>query len=263
MILVADNLQITNPVIFQALEEMNPEPIRSLIIKCIAAGAQMVDINAGPLTRAPEQKMSFLVETVQSVTTVPLLLDTTNPRALEAGLKVAIPPVIINGFSLEPVKLEKILPLAGMFDADIIGYLLHPHGQVPREEAERMEIAIALFDSYRKAGLSPDRLIIDPIIAPVLWENGHLQDAGILSVIRQLPDLLGFPVRTIAGLSNLTSGGQGTSEKRLLLERAYLAMLAASGLTVALMNILHTETVKVARACDALLTEKIFTWEDL
>jgi 5-methyltetrahydrofolate corrinoid/iron sulfur protein methyltransferase len=263
MILVADNLSITNRVISQALEEMDPEPIRSLVKRCLAAGAQMIDINSGPLTREPERKMSFLAETVQSVTGVPLLLDTANPRALAAGLAVATPPVIINGFSLEPVKLEKILPLAGRFDADIIGYLLYPHGQVPREEAERMEIAVALFDAYRKAGLSPDRLIIDPIIAPVLWENGHLQDAGLLSVIRQLPDLLGFPVRTIAGLSNLTTGGQGTSEKRLLLERAYVPMLAASGLSMILMNSFHAETVKVANACNALLTEKIFTWEDL
>lgn len=222
----------------------------------------MIDINSGPLTREPERKMRFLVETVQSVTDVPLLLDTANPRALAAGLATAIHPPIINGFSMEPVKLEKILPLAKKYDTDIIGYLLYPHGQVPRGEVERMEIAVALFEAVQKVSLCPDRLIIDPIIAPVLWENGTLQDAGILNVIRRLPDLLGYPVRTIAGVSNLTTG-RGNYEKKLLLEQAYLPMLAASGLSVALLNIFHAKTVQVAKACNALLNDPIFTWEGI
>jgi 5-methyltetrahydrofolate corrinoid/iron sulfur protein methyltransferase len=261
--LVADNLQITNRTIAQAVEQMNPEPIRYLVQQSLAAGAQMIDINSGPLPRDPELKMSFLVEAVQSVTDLPILLDTANPKALAAGLAAAKNEAIINGFSLEPAKLESILPLAKQFKADIIGYLLHPHGQVPREETERMSIAVALFSEIQNAGIDPHQLIIDPIIAPVLWENGHLQDAGILNVIRNLPDLLGFPVRTIAGISNLTTGGQGRLEKRLLLERTYLSMLAASGLSMALLNILHAETVKTAKAASLLLSTGIFTWEEI
>jgi 5-methyltetrahydrofolate corrinoid/iron sulfur protein methyltransferase len=263
MILVADNLQITHRIISRAVAEMNPAPIREMVRKCIAAGARMIDINSGPLPREPERKMAFLVEAVQSVTELPLLLDTANPRAMIGGLEAATNPVIINGFSLEPVKLEKILPLAKKFDTDIVGYLLYPQGQVPRDETERMAIAVALFEAYQKAGLDPDRLIIDPIIAPVLWENGNIQNSGSLNVIRQLPDLLGYPPRTIAGLSNLTTGGQGNLEKRLLLERSYLPMLAASGLSMALMNIFHTETVTVAKTCNALLSENIFAWEEI
>lgn len=263
MILAADNLQITLPEMAKAMEEMNPEPIQSLVRRCVAAGAQMIDINSGPLSREPERKMRFLVETVESATEVPLLLDTANPNALAAGLAAATQPPIINGFSLEPKKLEKILPLAKHYGVDSIGYLLYPSGQVPREEAERMEIAVALFEAYRRAGLDPERLIIDPIIAPVLWESGNRQNAGILNVIRQLPELLDFPVRTIAGLSNLTSGKLGNLEKRLLLAQAYLPMLAASGLSMVLLNIFHTKTVRTAKACDALLKDEIFTWEGI
>ena len=69
-----------------------------------------------------------------------------------------------------------------------------------------------------------------------------------------------MPVRTIAGLSNLTTG-QGEKEKKLRLEGAYLPMLAASGLNMVLMNAFHTETVRIARACNALLRDNIFTWE--
>lgn len=262
MILVADNLQITNQTIQQALDKMEPESIQKMVKKCVAAGAEAIDINSGPLSRDPEMKMAFLVEAVQDGTDLPIFLDTTNPKAIEAGLSVSRNRTIINGFSLEPVKLDTILPIAKKYDVDIIGYLLYPNGQVPSNEEDRLNVAIDLLGKFKKAGMDIQHLIIDPVIVPVIWENGNLQDMGILSVLRNLPDLLGFPVRTIAGISNLTTG-RGPRDKRLLVERAYLAMLAASGLTMALLNIFHGETVQVARACNALANTKIFSWEEL
>jgi 5-methyltetrahydrofolate corrinoid/iron sulfur protein methyltransferase len=202
------------------------------------------------------------VEIVQSVTDLPILLDTTNPKAMAAGLSLSRNKTTINGFSLEPKRLESILPLAKQHNSDIVGYLLHPNGQVPQDEMERMGVAVQLFSETQKVGLAPDQLIIDPIIAPVLWENGHLQDAGILNVIRNLPDLLGFPVRSIAGISNLTTG-RGEAEKKMLLERTYLSMLAASGLSMALLNIFHVETVRTALAGNKLLSKTIFSWEEV
>ncbi|GBC64033.1 dihydropteroate synthase [Desulfonema ishimotonii] len=262
MILVSDNLQITNSTIEQAVNRMNPEPVQEMVKKCVKAGAEAIDINSGPLSRDPEKKMAFLVEAVQAVTNLPLLLDTTNPKALEAGLAVSRNTTIINGFSLEPVKLAHILPLAKKYDTDIIGYLLYPNSHVPPDEAERLGVAVELFSAFQKTGLENERLIIDPIIAPVMWDNGTLQDMEILSVLRNLPDLLGFPVRTIAGISNLTTG-QGPTKKKRLLEQSYLPMLAAAGLSMALLNVFHTETVLTARACRALTDTKIFTWENV
>ena len=259
MILVSDNLQITHPDIDRAVKEMDPAPIHDLVRRCVAAGADAIDINSGPLARDPGKKMAFLVEAVQSVTDLSVVLDTTNPRALEAGLQVSKSRTVINGFSLEPVKLERILPLAKKYDVDIIGYLLYPNSHVPGDASERLGVAVELFGEFQKAGVDRERLIIDPIIAPVMWENGNRQDTEILSVLRTLPDLLGFPVRTIAGISNLTTG-RGPRDKKLLLERAYLPMLAAAGLTMALMNVFHTETVLTARACNALGGGQIFTW---
>ena len=261
MMIVADNLQITNNNIDQAVREMNPEPVQEMVRKCAEAGADAIDINSGPLARNPERKMAFLVETVQNVTDLPVILDTANPKAMEAGLAVSRNrKTVINGFSLEPAKLEFILPLAKKYDADIIGYLLYPNSHVPHTEAERLGVAVELYAEFQKAGLENERLIIDPIIAPVIWENGNRQDTEILSVLRNLPDLLGFPVRTIAGISNLTTG-RGPRDRKLLLERTYLPMLAASGLSMALLNIFHAETVAVAHACNALTDPKIFTWE--
>ncbi len=260
MILVADNLQITDRKIEQAVMDMNPEPIRELVMACEKAGAQAIDINSGPLSRDPEKKMAFLVEAVQAATDLPVLIDTANPKAMEAGLIANSKTAIINGFSLEPSKLEFILPLAQKYDADIIGYLLYPNSHVPPDSTERLSVAVEILAQVQAAGVDKERLIIDPIIAPAIWENGMFQDMEILTVLRQLPEVLGFPVRTIGGVSNLTTG-RGPADKKRLLEKTYLPMLAASGLSYALMNIFHQDSVEVAKACNVLSDTKIFTWE--
>lgn len=260
MIIVADNLHVINPKIASALADFDPEPIREMAVTCRNAGAQAMDINSGPLPKTPEKHFSFLVETVQKSCDLPLILDTTNPAALEAGLKVCRQPAVINGFSLEPSKIERILPLAARYDTDIIGYLLGPNSQVPIEAEEMMAMAVEIFDTFLKTGLPSQRLIIDPVIAPLSWDNGIQHNQAVLQVIRRLPDLLGTPVRTIAGVSNLASGAMPVS-KKIELERAFLPMLAAAGLDMALLNVLHASTVQTIKTCGSLLDDRIFAWE--
>lgn len=262
MLLVADNLQITSRPIEQAINSRDPGPIGDLVRRCVAAGAQAIDINPGPLKKDPEVKMAFLVKTVQSVTDLPLLLDTTNPSALAAGLGASKNRAIINGFSLEPQKIETILPLAKIFDADIIGFLLDAHSRVPVDAPDCLAVAGELLDAATRAGVVPARLIIDPVVAPLMWENGARHNRAVISVIGMLADLFGFPVRTIAGISNLTTG-PGPKEKKRVMEAGFLAMLAGAGLSMALVNIFHDRTAACARACDQLLKSDIFSWEEI
>ena len=262
MHIIADNIQITNPLIAKALNEMDPLPVQDLAKKCEAAGADIIDINPGPLTRDGEEKMTFLVKAVQLVCNLPLSLDTSNPSALAAGLKVCREKPVINGFSLEPAKIEKILPLATEFDCDVIGFLLYPDGMVPGNDEERLNLTVQLFEAFNEEGIEPRRLIIDPVLVPLMWEDGSRQAMELLTVIRMLPDLLGFPVKTIVGLSNLTSG-KGPKEKKLLLEEIYLPMLASAGLDMALMNIFNQNTVSAAKACDSITRQGTFSWEEV
>lgn len=261
MMIVADNLHVVNPEVAKAVAELNPDPIVHLVKRCQDAGAQAIDINSGPLPRSPEKRFCWLVETVQDVTTLPLVLDTTNPIALEAGLKVCRNRSIINGFSLEPAKLERILPLAVAYDADIIGYLLGPKSDVPVESDEMMAMAVDLFDAFSASGLPLERLIIDPVITPVSWDNGIRHNRAVLSLLRSLPDLLGGTVRTIAGISNLATGPIPV-QRKIALENAYAPMLAAAGLDMALMNIYHEPTVRTLKLCDTLLGNGIMAWGD-
>jgi len=262
MQVIADNLHIIRPEIRAAVEEKNPGPIRELVRQCMAAGADGIDINSGPLSRDPEGTMTFLVETVEQVTNHPILIDTTNPKAIRAGLKAAGNRAIINGISPEPAKLEHILPLAAEFDVPVIGYLLNEAGHVPGSEAEGYDIALALLNAVESAGLARERLMIDPIVAPLMWESGTAHNRHVLSLIRSLPDVLGYPVKTIAGVSNLTTGDAPASKKHLM-EAAFLPMLADAGLDMALLNVFHEETVRLARACEALTRGELFSWAAL
>ncbi|MCP3900586.1 MAG: dihydropteroate synthase, partial [Desulfobacteraceae bacterium] len=159
MKLIADNLRITKADIQSALKAHDPKPVQDLVQKCMAKGADVIDVNTGPLGKHPKEDMEFFIKAVESVTSLPLLIDTSNPIAMKAGLEVAKNRVIINGFSLEPIKLEKVLPFAREYDADIVGFLLYPDSRVPKDEAERFEIALELFKQAEVAGVAKERII--------------------------------------------------------------------------------------------------------
>jgi 5-methyltetrahydrofolate corrinoid/iron sulfur protein methyltransferase len=261
MIFVADNLTITDPRFQKALIEMDPEFFREQVCRFEKSGADAIDLNIGPLSRQSEQYMEFAVRTVQDASDLPVLIDTANPEAMKAGLSANRKKAVINGFSLEPKKLKKILPLSKDFDADIIGYLLHPDSRVPADADSRLSIAVEVYAQTQKAGIHPERLIIDPVIVPLTWDTGKQQARAVLSTLRQLPEVLGFPVRTIAGISNLTAG-QGEPVQKRYFEEMYAVLLAEAGLTMALLNIFHERTIKIARAGSALADDRIFSWMD-
>jgi 5-methyltetrahydrofolate corrinoid/iron sulfur protein methyltransferase len=91
------------------------------------------------------------------------------------------------------------------------------------------------------------------------WADGIIQARQVLEVIRTLPDLLGFPVRTIGGVSNLGTNAPDRAA-RLVIEQSYIAMLASAGLSFALLDILNPDLVKAARVSGILATENIFSW---
>ncbi len=255
MILAADNIRITNRIIEKAVDSFNAAPVQEMAIQLNRAGA--IDINTGPLKSRPEEKMEFLVHSIQEAADLPVILDTANPAAIRQGLSTSKNRVIINGFSLEHDKLEKILPLAAEFDAEIIGYLLDSNGFPPFDIHERLNIAVELYQKCRESGISKDRLIIDPVVAPLIWNDGAVRNMDLLNIVRLLPDILGFPVKTIAGLSNLT-GGIKDMDKRIILQNAYLPMLSASGLSIILMDMLNKPLVEMAQTCNLFTSEKPF-----
>jgi 5-methyltetrahydrofolate corrinoid/iron sulfur protein methyltransferase len=264
MIIIADNLQGSRGALGTAFRQGDPGPVQDLARRLERAGARMIDINVGPPGRNTARKMAFLVEAVQSASNLPVLLDTADPEVMGAGLEANRGTAVLNGFSLEPKRLEPILALAVRHGTDTVGYLLDEHGRPPASLDHRLGIAVEVDQAARSAGLSAERLILDPFVAPLIWEDGHRRNAELLEVIRRLPETLGRPVRTVVGLSNLTTGlGASDRDRKRRAERAFLPMLASAGLTMVMLDVFQTEAVRLVRACESLLSPKVFAWEAL
>ncbi|MDI6797000.1 MAG: dihydropteroate synthase [Desulfatibacillaceae bacterium] len=262
MFFIADNLQITRPSVAKAFAGGDAAFFVELARRMERAGANAIDINTGPLPKNPQKAMTFFVDAVQEGCSLPLCLDTVNPFAMEAGLaRARHGRPIINGVSLEPSRFKSMAGLARRFDADIIAYLLTPQGRVPSDSDTRLALAANLFAGLCHEGILPERIVIDPICPPLVWDEGHAQARAVVETLRLLPEVLNFPIRTVVGLSNLTSGLRTPRIARTAFQSAYIAMLCQAGLNLALLDIFCTEPLNAARACTALLKPGVFSWE--
>ena len=141
MILIAESINIMSKTIGPAMRERNPKPIQELAKVEVEAGADYLDLNIGHGRKAGDELMQWMVNTVEEVTDTPLSLDTTNPVAMEAGLKVCHSRALIN--SIAPARFAEELPMAKKYNANMIGLLWGLDG-MPRDANERAMIAVDL-----------------------------------------------------------------------------------------------------------------------
>ena len=139
MILIGENLNIMSQTLGPALRGRDPGPIQEMAREETEAGIDYIDLNIGPARKAGDELMAWVVNTVQEVTDKPLSLDTTNPVAMEAGLKAYKGKALIN--SISPERMEEELPMVQKYDADMIGLLWGPDG-MPRDANERAVLAV-------------------------------------------------------------------------------------------------------------------------
>jgi cobalamin-dependent methionine synthase I len=241
MILVGENINIMSATIGPALKERNPEPIQELARAESEAGVDYLDLNIGPSRKAGDELMSWLVETVQEASDKPLSLDTTNPVATEAGLKTCKKGALINSVSLQPERLEKILPLAKQYNADMIGLLWGVEG-MPRDANERCMLAVDLIYKANQMGIASKNIWIDPIATPVSVEINQLK--ACLEFMSMLAEIAP-ECKSIVGLSNVSNGTP--AHLRPYLNRTYLIMLMKYGLYSAIVDAFDAELVQIAR----------------
>ncbi len=241
MFLIGENLNIMSQTIGPALKGRDPKPIQELAKAETAAGIDYLDINIGPARKAGDELMDWVVRTVQAVTGTPLSLDTTNPVAMEAGLKAHKGRALINSISLQPDRLEQELPLVMKYDADMIGLLWGVEG-MPRDANERAMLVVDLIYKANEAGIPNERIWIDPILTPVSVEINQVKSCfefmGMLKDIA--PDC-----KSTVGLSNISNGTP--SHLRPYLNRTCLIMLMKYGLYSAIVDAFDPELVAIAR----------------
>jgi 5-methyltetrahydrofolate corrinoid/iron sulfur protein methyltransferase len=241
MILIGESINIMSKSIGPAMRERNAKPVQDMAIAETKAGVDYLDLNIGPARKAGDEMMKWVVETVQAVSSKPLSLDTTNPVAMEAGLKACKGKALINSISLQPDRLAAGLPLAKNYNADMIGLLWGVDG-MPRDANERCAMAVDIVYKANEMGIPNENIWIDPIVSPVSVEINQVK--ACVEFMTMLGEICPGCKSTV-GLSNISNG---TPDRlRPMLNRTYMIMLMRYGLYSAIVDAFDADLNKIAR----------------
>lgn len=231
----------------------NYDRVRSDALKQVAAGAQMLDVNAGiPLADEPAI-LAEAIRVVQSVVDVPIAIDSSIVAALESGLAAYEGRPLVNSVTGEEERLETVLPLVAKYNAAVIGISNDETG-ISEDPDVRFAVAKKIVERAQDYGIKPEDVVIDPLVMPI----GAMRYAGrqVFSIVDRCLNELG--VNTCCGASNISFG----LPAREPINATFLAMAMASGMTSAITNPMKAEIKQAVLAADMLLgnDENCLTW---
>jgi 5-methyltetrahydrofolate--homocysteine methyltransferase len=214
------------------------------VIAQVEAGAHMLDVNAGiPLADEPAI-LAKTIQLVQSLTDVPLSIDSSIVEALEAGLAVYQGKPLVNSVTGEEERLERVLPLVKKYGAAVVAISNDDTG-ISEDPDVRFAVAKRIVERAADHGIKREDVIVDPLVMPI----GALRMAGqqVFAIVRRLRDEL--KVNSTCGASNVSFG----LPHREGINAAFLPMAIASGLSTAITNPLSSEVRAAVMAADVLM----------
>ena len=227
----------------QALREGDMNYVLEQAVSQAEAGAQVLDVNVGAPGVDEPVLMEQVVKALQSVTSLPLQLDSSNVEALARGLRVYNGKPIVNSTNGEPEKLAAILPLCKKYGAAIVGLAIDEKGIQPKA-ADRVAIARRITEAALAAGIPREDIYID-----CLTLTASAQQEDVLATVQALEACkkeLG--VRTVLGVSNISFG----LPCRAYLNTTFLTMAMYAGLDLAIMNPSSEEMMAAVYAYNVL-----------
>jgi 5-methyltetrahydrofolate corrinoid/iron sulfur protein methyltransferase len=239
MILIGEDLNVMSKEISRAVKERNPESIRRCVVEQTQNGMDYLDLNVGPVAKDPGETMEWLVKTVQEFTDLPLCLDTTNPVAMEAGLKICMKKALVNSASGASESKETMLPLAPKYSAGVVLSVMNDAG-LPSDADERASSILDSAAFANELGIPNEDIWIDPVLLPVGVEQRQV--VAYLEFIQMIPDLAPG-AKSICGLSNLSYGAP--RELRGLLNRTFLVMIGRYGQDSAIVSGFDKELIRI------------------
>jgi 5-methyltetrahydrofolate--homocysteine methyltransferase len=210
----------------------------------IAAGAHMLDVNAGiPLADEPAI-LAKTIQLVQSITDVPLSIDSSIVAALEAGLAVYKGKPLVNSVTGEEERLESVLPLVKKYGAAVVAISNDETG-ISEDPDVRFAVAKKIVERAADHGIPRSDVVVDPLVMPI----GAINQAGV-QVMRLLGRLKHeLKVNSTCGASNVSFG----LPAREGISAVFLSMAIGAGMTSAIMNPMHEEIVKACMGADVMM----------
>ena len=230
--------------VLAALKEGNFDIVRQDAIDQVAAGAPVLDVNAGVPGADEPVLLKQLMEVVGSVTDVPLCIDTADPAALAAALSSYEGKALVNSVNGEERSLAAVLPLVQEYGAAVIGLCMDDDG-IPETPEARLKVAAKIIERAGKLGIGPENVIIDPLALTM----GADSNAGkiALQALRLIVDEFG--VNITMGASNISFG----LPDRKYINSAFIAMAIYAGLTCPITNPLVPEVNTAILAADMVM----------
>ncbi|MEO6626903.1 MAG: dihydropteroate synthase [Burkholderiaceae bacterium] len=210
----------------------------------VEAGAHMLDVNAGiPLADEPAL-LARAIELVQSVTDVPLSIDSSIVAALEAGLAVYKGKPLVNSVTGEEDRLETVLPLVKKYGAAVVAISNDETG-ISQDPDVRYAVARKIVERAADYGIPSCDIVVDPLVMPI----GAINQAGVqvMALVHRLRTEL--KVNTSCGASNVSFG----LPERNGINSGFLTMAIASGMTSAITNPMHEEVIRAVMAADVMM----------
>ena len=210
----------------------------------VAAGAQMLDVNAGiPLADEPKI-LAEAIQLVQSLTDAPLSIDSSIVEALEAGLSVYQGKALVNSVTGEDEQMERVLPLVAKYGAAVVAISNDETG-ISEDPDVRFEVAKKIVDRASDYGIPHSDIVVDPLVMPI----GAMGTAGrqVFKLVSRLKNEL--DVNTTCGASNVSFG----LPNRQGLNAAFLTMAIASGMTSAITSPLHDEVMQAVMGANVMM----------
>lgn len=203
----------------------------------VQAGAHMLDVNAGiPLADEPAI-LAEAIKLVQSLTDVPISIDSSIVEALEAGLEVYQGKALVNSVTGEDEVMERVLPLVAKHGAAVVAISNDETG-ISEDPDVRFEVARRIVSRASDYGIPASDVVVDPLVMPI----GAIAQAGrqVFHILGRLRDELG--VNSTCGASNVSFG----LPNRSAINSAFLTMAIGAGLTSAITNPLHVRSAVMA-----------------
>lgn len=247
MLSIGESIHVIAPPVRAAIENRDKAFIQDLALRQIKGGANVIDLNIGPQKKAGAEVMPWIVNTVQEAAPdITLSLDTTNPIAMEAGLKACKKKAFINSTDATQERLEALMPLAARYNANIISLTLAKTG-LPTTADLRIELASEnIFPAAARYGVPTQNIYLDPLVLTV---NGNQDQAmQTISAVRFFKQMVDPPPFTTCGLSNISNSCP--KEIRPLLNRVFLIMMLGAGLDSAIVDTLDPEIMDAIRIAE-------------
>lgn len=227
MFIIGEKINATRKSIAKAVKKKDAKYIQKIALSQVEAGADMLDVNGGIAGKEAEY-LTWLVETVQEVTDVPLCLDSTDAEALAQAIPLCKKRPMINSVSDEKERIENILPLVKEHQTQVIALCMSESKQ-PKTAEDRLNIASSLVEKIKKEGILDEDIYVDLCVFPISTDSNY--GIAFLEALEQFKESYD-KINTVCGLSNISYG----LPERKLLNRVFMVMSVYAGIDALIID---------------------------